>query len=169
MYLKVQVSVVQASAPTQYRYSDLSLLCVTCQVRRSHWERFRRGNLISSHASFLLFLPSALTRSGSWFIFVLDLDSLPPVHAPSLLPRWCAERSRLLEDERGKLSCISSDPLQKSFLGLVQSAPCRIDIEFKDAQGRPYKDKATVKTKGTETEDLPLYTNKDDLIGEVGG
>ena len=57
---------------------------------------------------------------------------------------------------------------QKSFLGLVASAPCRIDIEFKDSAGRAYKNKVTVKTKGTETEELPWYTNKDDLIGEVG-
>ena len=58
--------------------------------------------------------------------------------------------------------------LQKSILGLVSSAPCRIDIEFKDAQGRAYKNKVSVKTKGTETEELPLFSNKEDLIGEVG-
>ncbi len=57
--------------------------------------------------------------------------------------------------------------MQKSILGLVQSAPCRIDIEFKDALGKPYKKMATVKTKGSETEELPLYSNKEDLIGEV--
>lgn len=55
---------------------------------------------------------------------------------------------------------------QKSFLGLVQGASCRIDVDFKDNQGRPYKKTATVKLK-TETEDLPLYTNKDDIFGEV--
>jgi hypothetical protein len=52
-------------------------------------------------------------------------------------------------------------------LGLVQSAPCRIDIEFRDALGKQYKKTATVKIKGTDTEELPLYSNKDDLIGEV--
>lgn len=55
----------------------------------------------------------------------------------------------------------------KSILGLVQSAPCRIDIEFRDALGKPYKKTATVKIKGTDTEELPLYSNKDDLIGEI--
>lgn len=55
----------------------------------------------------------------------------------------------------------------KSILGLVSGASCRIDVDFKDDQGRPYKKTATVKVKN-ESEDLPLYTNKDDIFGEVG-
>lgn len=55
---------------------------------------------------------------------------------------------------------------QKSFLGLVQSAPVRVDIEFKDAEGKPQKT-TTVKLKGTETEEQVLYSNHDDVIGEV--
>mmetsp|Transcript_6816 Transcript_6816/g.15085 ORF Transcript_6816/g.15085 Transcript_6816/m.15085 type:complete len:321 (+) Transcript_6816:316-1278(+) len=55
----------------------------------------------------------------------------------------------------------------KSILGLVQSAPCRLDIEFKDAEGRPYKKTAVVKGKNNETEELPLYTNKDSVVGEI--
>ncbi len=56
---------------------------------------------------------------------------------------------------------------QKSIFGLVAGAPCRVDIEFKDAEGRPHKQTAVVKGKANETEELPLYSNKDDLIGEV--
>ena len=56
----------------------------------------------------------------------------------------------------------------KSILGLVQGAPCRIDVEFKDERGIPHRQKAVVKGKGTnETEELPLYTNHDSIFGEV--
>ena len=57
--------------------------------------------------------------------------------------------------------------VQKSILGLVQGASCRVDLEFKDSEGKPYQKTATVKLK-TETEELPLFTNKDDILGEVG-
>ncbi|KIY94433.1 hypothetical protein MNEG_13528 [Monoraphidium neglectum] len=56
----------------------------------------------------------------------------------------------------------------KNILGLVQSATCRIDVAFKDADGAAdYKKTAVVKGKGTETEELPLYTNHDSIFGEV--
>eukprot|EP00798_Chlamydomonas_sp_ICE-L_P030628 gene30628-35640_t len=55
----------------------------------------------------------------------------------------------------------------KSFLGLVQSAPARLEIEFKNADGTPYTKTAVVKSKGTETEEVPLFTNKDCIQGEA--
>ena len=60
-------------------------------------------------------------------------------------------------------------PLQKSLLGLVQGASCRVEVEFKDADGKPYKKVAVVKSKLNETEELALFTNKDNMLGEVGG
>ncbi len=56
---------------------------------------------------------------------------------------------------------------QKSLLGLVQSAPCRIDMEFKDADGKAHKNTTTIKTKKEDTEEVPVYTNKDTISGEV--
>lgn len=50
---------------------------------------------------------------------------------------------------------------------MVQGAPCRIDVEFKDDKGVAYKKNAVVKGKNNETEDLPLYTNHDSIFGEV--
>jgi hypothetical protein len=58
--------------------------------------------------------------------------------------------------------------VQKSILGLVQSSPFRIDVEFKDEENRPYKKTAVVKTKGNDTEELALFSNKDSIVGEVG-
>ncbi|GBF91273.1 vacuolar sorting-associated protein [Raphidocelis subcapitata] len=55
----------------------------------------------------------------------------------------------------------------KNILGLVQAAPCRIDVAFRDEAGAEYKRTAVVKGKGTETEELPLYTNHDGVFGEV--
>ncbi|KAI8476921.1 MAG: subunit of retromer complex, partial [Monoraphidium minutum] len=55
----------------------------------------------------------------------------------------------------------------KGILGYVQSAPCRIDVTFKDDAGAEFKRTAVVKGKGTETEELPLYTNHDSIFGEV--
>ncbi|GFR42844.1 hypothetical protein Agub_g3802 [Astrephomene gubernaculifera] len=55
----------------------------------------------------------------------------------------------------------------KNILGLVQGATSRIDLEFKTDRGQPYKKTVPVKTKNGETEDLPLYTNKDDILGEI--
>lgn len=55
----------------------------------------------------------------------------------------------------------------KNILGLVQSAPCRIDVTFKEESGADYKKTAVVKGKGTDTEELPLYTNHDGVWGEV--
>jgi hypothetical protein len=57
---------------------------------------------------------------------------------------------------------------QKSILGLVQSAPCRIDLEFKDAGGKPYSSLTTVKNKKGDAEEVPVYSNKDSVMGEVG-
>jgi hypothetical protein len=64
-------------------------------------------------------------------------------------------------------SCMPLFLLQKSFLGLVQTAPCRIDIEFKDGEGRPYKKLLKVKSKTGAEEEIPLFTTKDDFHGEV--
>jgi hypothetical protein len=57
--------------------------------------------------------------------------------------------------------------LQKNILGLVQGAPCRIDVDFKDEKGHRYKKTAVVKGKNGETEELPLFTNHDAIVGEV--
>ena len=56
----------------------------------------------------------------------------------------------------------------KNILGLVQAAPCRIDVTFREEGGAEYKRNAVVKGKGAETEELPLYTNHDGVFGEVG-
>ncbi|PNW79418.1 hypothetical protein CHLRE_09g414200v5 [Chlamydomonas reinhardtii] len=55
----------------------------------------------------------------------------------------------------------------KNILGLVQGATARIDLEFKNERGQPYKKTVPVKAKNGETEELPLYTNKDDILGEI--
>lgn len=55
----------------------------------------------------------------------------------------------------------------KNILGLVQGPPCRIDVDFKDEKGRRYHKTAVVKGKNGETEELPLYTNHDNIFGEV--
>jgi vacuolar protein sorting-associated protein 26 len=57
--------------------------------------------------------------------------------------------------------------LQKSLLGLVQGASCRIDVDFRDDRGARYTKTAVVKGKNNETEELPLYTNQDSIYGEV--
>ena len=58
--------------------------------------------------------------------------------------------------------------MQKSLLGFVQAAPYRLDIEFKDADGKPYKKTTVVKNKKeTDTEEVPVYANKDSIMGEV--
>ena len=41
-----------------------------------------------------------------------------------------------------------------------------VQLDFKRADRKPLK-AATVKGKGNETEQLPLYTNKDSVVGEV--
>lgn len=50
----------------------------------------------------------------------------------------------------------------------MQGASCKIELQFQDAGGRPYKQTVTVKGKKDELEELPLYTNKDNVMGEVG-
>lgn len=55
----------------------------------------------------------------------------------------------------------------KNILGLVQSAPCRIDVTFRAADGAEYARTAVVNGKAGETEELPLYTNHDSVFGEV--
>lgn len=62
---------------------------------------------------------------------------------------------------------LTQQPLQKNILGLVQGPPCRIDVDFKDEKGRRYHKTAVVKGKNGETEELPLYTNHDNIFGEV--
>ena len=63
--------------------------------------------------------------------------------------------------------CSGMPCLQKSILGLVQGSACRIDVEFKTAQGQAYKRTAPVKAKSGDLEEVPLYTNKDDILGEA--
>lgn len=41
-----------------------------------------------------------------------------------------------------------------------------MQLEFRRADRKPVK-AATVKSKNGETEQLPLYTNKDSIVGEV--
>uniref|UniRef100_A0A7S0UQN2 Uncharacterized protein n=1 Tax=Polytomella parva TaxID=51329 RepID=A0A7S0UQN2_9CHLO len=55
----------------------------------------------------------------------------------------------------------------KSIIGLVQGGACRIDIEFKTDQGKPYKKFHSIKTKHNDTEEIALYTTKDNICGEV--
>ena len=59
----------------------------------------------------------------------------------------------------------------KNILGFVQSAPCRIDLTFKEdpavGGGRDYAKTAVVKGKTGEAEELPLYANHDGVFGEV--
>lgn len=50
----------------------------------------------------------------------------------------------------------------------MQSAPYRIDLEFKDAEGKPYKNTTTVKSKKDVAEEVPVYANKETIMGEVG-
>lgn len=57
--------------------------------------------------------------------------------------------------------------LQRKVLGYVQSASARIDVDFRDAQGRRYAKTAVVKSKSGDTEEIPLFTNHDDISGEV--
>lgn len=49
----------------------------------------------------------------------------------------------------------------------MQGPPCRIDVDFKDEKGRRYHKTAVVKGKNGETEEQPLYTNHDNIFGEV--
>ena len=57
--------------------------------------------------------------------------------------------------------------LQKGlFGGLALGTHATIQLEFKRADRKPVK-AATIKGKGTETEQLPLFTNKDSIVGEV--
>lgn len=52
------------------------------------------------------------------------------------------------------------------FGGLALGTYASVQLEFKRADRKPLK-AATVKGKGTEAEQLPLYTNKDSVVGEV--
>lgn len=54
----------------------------------------------------------------------------------------------------------------KNILG---SAPCRLDISFKDAEGKAYQQSAVIKTnpKTEGTEEFTLFSNGDTIIGEV--
>ncbi len=79
--------------------------------------------------------------------------------APNLQFRFAI--GRILTAQR------SLTTLQKNILGLVQGAAARIDLDLKTERGQPYKKTAPVKTKTGETEDIPLYTNKDNVLGEV--
>ena len=45
-------------------------------------------------------------------------------------------------------------------------ANATIQLEFKRADRKPVR-AASIKGKGSETEQLPLYTNKDSVVGEV--
>ncbi|KAL3158408.1 hypothetical protein ABBQ38_010643 [Trebouxia sp. C0009 RCD-2024] len=52
------------------------------------------------------------------------------------------------------------------FGGLALGTYATVQLDFKRADRKPLK-AATVKGKGTETEQLPLYTNKDSVVGEI--
>lgn len=52
-------------------------------------------------------------------------------------------------------------------MGLVQGAPCKIEVDLKDATGGRYKPVALVKNKANDAEELPLYSDKDTVMGEV--
>ncbi len=54
--------------------------------------------------------------------------------------------------------------LKERFGGLGTSAT--VQLEFRRADRKPVK-AASIKGKGSETEQLPLYTNKDSVVGEV--
>jgi hypothetical protein len=57
--------------------------------------------------------------------------------------------------------------LQKNLfegLGIVHTAA--INVDFRRGDGAPMRN-ATIKVKGGETETLPLFSNKDGIVGEV--
>lgn len=57
--------------------------------------------------------------------------------------------------------------LQKGlFGGLTLGTNATVQLEFRRADRKPVK-AASIKGKGSETEQLPLYTNKDSVVGEV--
>ena len=57
--------------------------------------------------------------------------------------------------------------LQKGlFGGLALGANASVQLEFRRADRKPVK-AATIKGKSGETEQLPLYTNKDSIVGEA--
>lgn len=57
--------------------------------------------------------------------------------------------------------------LQKGlFGGLTLGTYATVQLEFRRADRKPVK-AASIKGKGSETEQLPLYTNKDSVVGEV--
>ena len=57
--------------------------------------------------------------------------------------------------------------LQKGlFGGLTLGTHATVQLEFRRADRKPVK-AASIKGKGSETEQLPLYTNKDSVVGEV--
>uniref|UniRef100_A0A7S3R0N7 Vacuolar protein sorting-associated protein 26 n=1 Tax=Dunaliella tertiolecta TaxID=3047 RepID=A0A7S3R0N7_DUNTE len=55
----------------------------------------------------------------------------------------------------------------KSILGYIQGSPFRIDTEFLDAEGKPYKNTTPVKGKKDALEDAPVYANRDTVKGLV--
>jgi len=55
---------------------------------------------------------------------------------------------------------------QKNIFGNLAWPHATVQLDFKREDGAPVKT-ATVKAKGSETETLPLFTNKDDVRGEV--
>ncbi|KAA6417127.1 MAG: subunit of retromer complex [Trebouxia sp. A1-2] len=57
--------------------------------------------------------------------------------------------------------------LQKGlFGGLTLGTNATVQLEFRRADRKPVK-AASIKGKGSETEQLPLYTNKDSVVGEI--
>lgn len=59
------------------------------------------------------------------------------------------------------------DTPQKSIMGYIQGSPFRIETEFLDAQGKPYKNTASVKGKKDVQEEAPVYANRDTVKGQV--
>ena len=79
----------------------------------------------------------------------------------------CCHKTPFITRNRAATHRRARTSLQKGlFGGLALGTHATIQLEFKRADRKPVK-AATIKGKGTETEQLPLFTNKDSIVGEV--
>lgn len=81
--------------------------------------------------------------------------------------RWCALQEK--QAGRGPVrrrAHLGGRGAQKNIFGNLAWPHATVQLDFKREDGAPVKT-ATVKAKGSETETLPLFTNKDDVRGEV--
>lgn len=81
------------------------------------------------------------------------------------LQGWCAlhgaeTRNAVCSRSRARVRA------QKNIFGNLAWPHATVQLDFRREDGAPVKT-ATVKAKGSETETLPLFTNKDALRGEV--